>query len=100
MTDPSPDQRELIEACEAVAMLPQPIQEDAFEPLADRAIDLIEERGQVLRGEDRISLEALMKYEVGLRRDGYAVAADGIVIMLMVYERGSEVRAAKSADEN
>jgi hypothetical protein len=92
----SPDRRELLDALEKITLLPRPINEDDFAPLADHAIDLIEKRGQAIRGDKGISPETLLKYEAGLRRDGHGVAADGVAIMLMVYAEGVHRRGQQN----
>jgi hypothetical protein len=99
MTDPrslSPDQRELIDACEKVALLPVPLVEDDFQEASEVVCDLLEARGQALRGEARLTPEALLKYELGMRRDGHEVAADGLRRMIAAYNDGVAWRAALS----
>jgi hypothetical protein len=50
MTDPrdiTGDQAEFLDVLEQLALLPQPIVEDDFLPLSERALDLMEARGLV-----------------------------------------------------
>lgn len=58
--DLTPDQRELLEACEAVALLPRPLVEADFKQASGEALDLLEARSQQIRGDDHISIEALV----------------------------------------
>ncbi len=81
MTDPrslSPDQRELLDAFEQVALLPEPIQEYPFVDLADQALTLMEDRGKALRDEPRVTLDALARYRAGFLKDGHQLAAEGV----------------------
>jgi hypothetical protein len=89
MTDPrtlTTDQRDLLDALEAVALLPQPIQEDDFLPVCDRAVGLLEARGFALRGQEKPQLATLLLYELHLRRDGHHVAGDGLQLLVERFE--------------
>ena len=103
MTDPrdlSPDQRELLDACEQVALLPRPLVEADFDDAANVALDLFEQRGLAFRDDDNLTIEPLAKHAAGLRREGHLLAADGVRLMIMVWLAGVEVRAAEAADNN
>jgi hypothetical protein len=81
MTDPrnlSPDQRELLDACEKVAQLPIPSTDLELEPVADRVLDLLEAPGLQIRGDDRLTIETLGRYYAGFLNDGHDLAAEGI----------------------
>jgi hypothetical protein len=97
MTDPrdlSPDQREFLDAWEQIARLPVPLVENDFEPLADHALDLVEARGEAIRGDDKLTIETLMIHEKGLRHAGHELAADGVQRVIDAYRAGVRFRAA------
>ena len=90
----TPDQAEVLTALEAIALLPVPIQEDDFEPLADHALDLLEARGGAIRGAGPLTPADLVVHERGLRQLGHGLAADGVQRLLDVLRAGYDARAA------
>lgn len=103
MTDPrslTDDQRELLDALERIALLPEPIQEHPFVDLADNALTLIEERGKALRGEPHITLDTVARYRAGFLKDGHELAAEGVNRILDRYFIEAATIAGQSAPLN
>jgi hypothetical protein len=96
----SPDQQELLEVLERIAVLPWPIMEDALLPLAEQALDLIEARSREIRGEEMVTVETLVEYRRRLRKAGFEVASAGVAVLLLRYEAEAELYAAKQAQAN
>jgi hypothetical protein len=77
----SPDQRDLQDALEQVALLPDELTDDQIAEPVDRALTLLGERVQHFHGRELRDTDLLI-YEQGLHRDGYDLAADGVLRLL------------------
>jgi hypothetical protein len=86
MTDPrtplSPDQRDVIDALEQVALLPDDVTVDELQPVTDRAIDVLKWRVQQAWDRDALLDGDLIYYEHNLRKDGFYLASDGAARLL------------------
>jgi hypothetical protein len=96
----SPDQRDLLDILERIALLPEPIQENSFVDLATEACDLIEERGKALRGEPRLTIDTLAKYRAGFEKDGHELAAEGVKRIIERFFLEAAALAARDAPLN
>jgi hypothetical protein len=94
------DQRQLLDICEQIRLLPEPIAEDLFVDLATEACDLIEERGKALHGEPRLTIDTLAKYRAGFDKDGHELAAEGIGRIIERYFLEAAAIAARDAPLN
>jgi hypothetical protein len=81
----SPDQRDLQDALEQVALLPDGLTDDEIAEPVDRAVTLLENRVQHFHGRELRDSDLLV-YERGFRRDGHDLAADGLVRLLQRLE--------------
>ena len=64
MTDPrnlSPDQRELLDKLEKIALLPRPLVEADFEDASNDALDLLDARGLEFRDDDGVNIDTLAR---------------------------------------
>ena len=84
MTDPrdlTPDQRELLDAFEAVALLdPEAATMDDLVEAFDRVLTLLEARVQQTKGRGLLDVD-LAAYGAGFLRDGHVCAAEGAALM-------------------
>jgi hypothetical protein len=97
MTDPrdiTGDQAEFLDVLEQLALLPQPIVEDDFLPLSERALDLMEARGLVLRGEEKPTIETLSNYRRRVLLDGHELASAGVALLIVRWFAEMEVKAS------
>jgi hypothetical protein len=93
MTDPrdlSVDQRELLDVLEQLSRLPIPISTDDFQPLSDRALDLIEER----TGVSPLTIGILSHYRRKLRDDGHELASAGVALLVLRWFAEVEIKAS------
>jgi len=78
----SRDQRELLDALEQLALLPDITTDEEIQQPVDRALDLLKDRVGRVTGRERLIDNDLLMYEFALRRDGFDLAADGVMRLL------------------
>jgi hypothetical protein len=78
----SPDQRELLDVCEQVALLtPDASQDDVIDAF-DAALTLMEARVLEFHGRERLLDDDLFRYRAGFVVDGHHLATEGVQRMI------------------